>query len=121
MGTVRITNLNSNLQPLQVQYCVSFVSRLMGLMFKKSLHVNEGVLLAEASDSRINAAIHMLFMNFDITVVWIDSKMRVVDKALAKKWKPYYAPREPAKYILETHPDQFTAYTIGDQVTFLHD
>lgn len=90
-------------------------------MFKKSLLSNEGVLLVEASDNRINSAIHMFFMNFDIAVVWIDSKMTVVDKVLAKKWKPYYAPREPAKYILETHPDLLNAYKIGDQVAFSHD
>lgn len=89
-------------------------------MFRKSLHSHEGILLVEGSDSRINAAIHMFFMNFDIAVVWINSSMTVVDKVLARKWRPYYAPREPARYILEAHQDQIDTYAIGDQVSFSH-
>jgi len=93
----------------------------MGLMFRKFLLPNDGVLLVEASDSRMNSSIHMLFMNFDIAVIWINSNMIVVDKVLAKKWKPYYAPQEPAKFILEINPDQINAFKIGDQVTFSYD
>ena len=93
----------------------------MGLMFRKFLLPNDGVLLVEASDSRMNSSIHMFFMNFDIAVIWINSNMIVVDKVLAKKWKPYYAPQEPAKFILEINPDQINAFKIGDQVTFSYD
>lgn len=90
-------------------------------MFRKSLPSDEAILLVEASDSRMNASIHMFFMNFDIAVVWINSKMIVVDRVIARKWKPYYAPSGPARFILETNPNQFNSYKIGDQVTFTHD
>jgi uncharacterized membrane protein (UPF0127 family) len=103
---------------LKAEYCDSFVGRFRGLMFRKALLDGEGLLLVERSDSRINAAIHMLFMNFDIAAVWIDSQMRVVDVQLARRWHPSYVPCLPARFILETHPEYLSYFQIGDQVTF---
>jgi uncharacterized protein len=121
MGTVIIQNLHPGSPALKAQYCSSFFSRLKGLMFRKSLLPDEAILLVETSDSRMNASIHMFFMNFDIAVVWINSKMIVVDRVIARKWKPYYAPSGPARFILEIHPDRLNSFKIGDQVTFTHD
>jgi uncharacterized protein len=118
---VLITNLKSNQNTLEAKYCESFFCRLRGFMFKKTIKAGEGLLLVESSDSRVNASIHMFFMNFDIAVVWINSHFIVVDKIIAKKGKPFYAPRHPAKFILETHPDQLETFQIGDQVIFTHD
>jgi len=70
----------------------------------------------EGSDSRINASIHMFFMNYDIAVVWLDSNMSVVDCTLAYRWQPYYIPNRPARYILETHPARIADFSPGDRV-----
>jgi len=68
---------------------------------------------------RVDSAIHMFFMNFDIAVVWMDSKLRVVDVQYAKRWRPAYAPSAPAKYVLETHPERLNDFHLGDQLVLL--
>lgn len=97
-----------------------FFSRLRGLMFRKHLKAGEALILVEARDSRTTASIHMFFVPFSIAVVWINDAGRVVDKALAESWRPFYAPREPARYTLETHPEFLEKVTVGDELVFEH-
>ncbi|MCE1255774.1 MAG: DUF192 domain-containing protein, partial [Anaerolineae bacterium] len=68
-----------------------------------------------------NSSIHMFFMFFDITAVWINAKNQIVDVKLAKKWRPFYASNQPAQYVLECHPSLVTNFKIGDQVEIKHD
>lgn len=88
-------------------------------MFKKNLERYEGILLVEKHDSRLNSAIHMLFMRFDITVVWINSQFRVVDVKHALPWRLSYIPAQPAQYILETRPEYIDKFHIDDQLNFI--
>jgi uncharacterized membrane protein (UPF0127 family) len=104
--------------PLQAIYCESFLCRLRGLMFRSSLANDEGLLLVEARDSRLDTAIHMLFVPMDLAVIWINSEYSVVDTVLARSWRPAYAPRRAAKFILEIHPSRLKEFQIGDQVEF---
>ena len=83
-------------------------------MFQKSIEPYEGLLLVQKRESRIDSSIHMLFMRFDIAVIWLDADFKVVDKKIAKKWALSYLPGEPAKYVLETHPDRFNDIHIGN-------
>ena len=87
-------------------------------MFRERLGQDEGLLLAEGRDSRLDASIHMFFVSFDLAVFWIDSSLTVVDKVIAKSWKPAYLPKQPARYILEIHPARWGDYEIGDKVEF---
>ena len=75
-------------------------------------------MLVQGSDSRLEASIHMMFVWIDLAVVWINSGGEVVDIKLARRWRPAYVPRRPARYILEIHPDRLDEFHIGDQVTF---
>jgi len=121
MQTVTLVNKNHPLpSPLQATYCDSFLCRLRGLMFRHDLERGTGLLLVEGRVSRMDASIHMFFVYMDLAVVWINSNYGVVDTVLAKAWKPYYAPREPARFILEIHPDRLDEFRIGDQVEFNH-
>lgn len=116
---VHVRNLDAPSQPrLKIKYCASYFCKLRGLMGKKRIAPDEGLLFVYKRDARMDTAIHMFFMNFDIAVVWIDSSMQVVDKVLAKRWKPAYAPKAPAQYVLETHPDRLNDFDIGDKVQF---
>ncbi len=115
---IQITNITKSTKPLVARNCTRFVERFRGLMFAPSLPANYGILLDEQSDSTLNTSIHMLFMNFDITAVWIDSNRQVVDVKVAKKWALAYFPKSPARYILETSTDRFDDYSIGDQLSF---
>lgn len=101
---------------IQARYCDTFLGRLRGLMFQKSLAPYEGLLMVQPRADRVDAAIHMFFMNFDIAVIWADESLRVVDAQLARRWRPAYAPAKAAKYVLETHPDRLGEYAAGDQL-----
>jgi uncharacterized membrane protein (UPF0127 family) len=119
MKTIRIENKSQILPaPLRAVYCDSFLCRLRGLMFRSSLAPDEGLLLVEGRDSRIDTSIHMLFVFMDLAVIWINSEDVVVDTVLARSWFPAYAPHRAAKYILEIHPDRLNEFKIGDHIEF---
>ena len=103
---------------LRIKYCDTFFSQLRGLTFRSRLPREEGLMLVGKRDSRLDSSIHMLFVLFDLTVVWINSEMQVVDKALARPWRPAYFSKQPAKYVLEVHPDRWGDFEIGDKVQF---
>lgn len=116
---IYVTNLNRNLEkPALVGYCDSFLCRLRGLMFRSSLALDEGLLLVEKRDGRLDSSIHMFFVPFDLAVFWINSNMTVVDKIIAKPWKPAYFPKADAKFTLEIHPTRWGDYEIGEKVEF---
>jgi len=87
-------------------------------MFRSVLARDEGLLLVIGKDSRADSSIHMLFMSFDIAVFWINSEMTVVDKVIAKSWRPAYFPAKAAHYTLEVHPSRYNDYEVGDKVQF---
>ena len=88
-------------------------------MFRRSLAPNEGILLVERRESRVDTAIHMLFVFTDLAVFWLDANRIVIDKVLARAWRPAYVPRRPARYILETCPKRIDDFQIGEQMEFL--
>ena len=58
----------------------------------------------------------MLFMNFDISVFWLNSSNVIVDKKIAKKWSLVNSPSVKAQKILEAHVGKFDKLNIGDQL-----
>jgi uncharacterized membrane protein (UPF0127 family) len=102
----------------RIKYCDTFLTQLRGFTFRARLARDEGLLLVGKRDSRLDSSIHMLFVSFDLTVLWINSNMHVVDKALAKSWRPAYFSKQPARYVLEIHPERWGDYEIGDIVQF---
>jgi uncharacterized membrane protein (UPF0127 family) len=119
MRKVVIRNINSpEAQPLIANYCSSFSCQLRGLTFRRQLGSKEGLLLVQRRDSRLEAAIHMLGMLMDLAVIWINTNMQVVDLRLAKRWRPLYIPKFPARYVLETTPERLQDFKIGDEIQF---
>lgn len=102
----------------QARWCDSFGSKLRGFTFRRTLAAGDGLVLVERSDSRMNTAIHMLFVFFDLGVIWVNDAGVVVDTALAKPWRLSYAPQAPARYVIEAHPDVLQRVTIGDYIQF---
>jgi len=100
----------------RIKYCDTFLTQLRGFTFRPSLSRNEGLLLVGKRDSRLDSSIHMLFVSFDLAVIWISSDLKVVDKVIAKSWRPAYFSKVPARYVLEIHPDRWGDYEIGDTV-----
>ncbi len=114
-----VENKNRKIGTLpRIKYCDTFLTQLRGFTFRARLSRDEGLLLVGTRDSRLDSSIHMLFVSFDLTVVWINSEMQVVDKVLAKSWRPAYFSKKPARYVLEVHPERWGDYEIGDTVQF---
>ncbi len=102
--------------PFRLRRCDSFLCRLRGLTFRRSLAPDEGLLFVEPRESRLGAAIHMCFVFFPIGVVWLDADGTVVDATVAKPFRLYYAPRAPARFFLEGPPALADAIVIGEQL-----
>ena len=100
----------------RVKWCTSFLCRLRGLMFRRHLAPDEGLLLVEGRASIAATAIHMFFVFFPIAAVWLDDSFCVVDAKLARPFRPFYAPRAPARYVLEASPALLDKVAIGDQL-----
>jgi uncharacterized membrane protein (UPF0127 family) len=88
-------------------------------MFRSRLLRQDGLLLASKRESRLDASIHMLFVPFDLAVFWINGAFEVVDKAIARAWHPVYIAAQPARYVLEIHPDFYGAFDVGDHVEII--
>jgi uncharacterized membrane protein (UPF0127 family) len=109
---------NSEMSPLSVDYCDSFFCRLRGLTFRRNLSSEEGLLLVQKNDSRLDASIHMLGVWMDLGVVWINAAMKVVDLRLARSWRPLYIPQQPARFVLESDPVRLSDFRLGDELRF---
>ena len=120
MKQVRIVNQTIPFaEPITAGYCSSFFCRLKGLMFRSGIPEDWGLLLVDSSDSKINAAIHMVAVPFDLGVIWINSAREVVDKALVKRWIGLKSPKKPARYILEVRPKHLEKFHPGDKIDFV--
>ena len=103
-------------QPVLARYCTSFLCRLRGFTFRRELGPDEALLLVQSKDSRLDAAIHMIAVWTDLSVVWINNAGDVVDLCIAQAWHPFYMPSRPARYVLEMAPGRLGAFQAGDKV-----
>lgn len=116
MKSVKIISASNPTLEISAGLCETFQSRFLGFMFRKSPGQNYGLFFPGSSDSRINTAIHMFFVNFRLAVYWLDKNNVVVDKAMAERWRPLYMPCKPARHILELHENRIDAFAIGDRL-----
>lgn len=117
---VKIINRTTGRVLIQsARWCQSRLCRLVGLQFRRRLSTNEALLLVMAKDSVPQSSIHMFFVFFPITAVWINSDGKVTSVQLAKPWRPYYASPEPARFVLETSPSHLKKFKVGDEVDFV--
>ena len=116
---ISIENKNRRIDgKLRIKFCDTFLTQLRGMTLRPPISRDEGLLLVGTRDSRLDSSIHMLFVFFDLAVIWINSDMKVVDKIIAKSWRPAYFSKEAAKYVLEIHPDRSENFQVGDTVQF---
>lgn len=105
----------------RAKWCTSFWCHFRGLQLVRSLPDDTGILFVTSSESRAKTTIHMFFMLFSIGVVWMDAEGKVVDKQLAKPWRPAYAPSKPAQYFIEANPSILDRVQLGDVLAFEHE
>jgi len=118
-----ITNLTTGeTMARRVVRCDTFWKRGRGLMFRRRSAVEDTVyLFVEKKESVAATTIHMFFVFFPIAVIWLDAEKRVVDKKLARPFRPYYAPRRPARYFLEGDPALLDKVRLGDRLAMTND
>ena len=102
----------------RAELCDTFWRKLRGLMFRRSLDPNNALVFTYAGESIAETSIHMLFVPFPIAVIWLNARKEVVDQALAKPFRPYYASRVPAQYFVEGVPGLLAHARIGDELAF---
>lgn len=102
----------------RARWCSSFLCRLRGLTFRRRIAATDSLVLVERTDSKSATSIHMFFVFFSIAAIWIDSNGQIVDKHVARPFRPIYVPDKPARYVLETPPELFGQFNIGDQIEF---
>lgn len=73
--------VNDMLLSCNIALADSFKAKLIGLLNKKSLNKNEGLLLLNCS------SIHCFFMKFTIDAVYLSKDMKVLHKETVKPWK----------------------------------
>lgn len=102
----------------RVRHCDSFLCQLRGLTFRRTLEPDEGLLLAGRRKNRVDTAIHMFFVFFPIAVLWLDRDGTVVDRRLARPFRPIYVPQAPARDVLEGPPALLERVGVGDRLRF---
>ncbi|MFO7321013.1 MAG: DUF192 domain-containing protein [Chloroflexota bacterium] len=102
----------------RVRLCKSFWCHFRGLQLVPHLPENEGLLFITPYEGKAHTSIHMFFMRFPIGVLWLNSEGEVVDTALARPWRPAYAPARPARHYLEANPSVLERAKVGDILRF---
>jgi len=108
-----------------IEIADSAFRKAVGLMFRKNLRNNRGLLMTFGNESR--PGIWMLGMRFPIDLVFIDRRKRVVDLRENIKpmglnpgtWRVHY-PRKSVRYVLELNKGMIsrTGTGIGDVLEF---
>ena len=115
---MKVVNAQGQTLLNRIKWCNSFGTKLRGLMFRRAIDLDEGLVLVENRSSVAATSIHMFFVPFDIAAIWLDENFQVVHKVLAKSWHPYYASPKPARYVLEGSPVLLEHITIGEALRF---
>jgi len=115
MPTVRIGNV-----PVRVVVADSADERARGLSGRESLDSTDGILFI--FDESAYHAIWMKDMRFPIDVIWVDTRLRVVD--ITRDLRPDSYPRQfepnaPARFAIEVNAHYAEAFGIrvGDSVS----
>lgn len=88
----------------------NFLLRLKGLLGKKKIEKNEGLLLMNCPN------VHCFFMKFAIDVIYLSDSMTVLYKETIEPWKVGKIVKKTS-HILELPKDRAESITIGDKIT----
>jgi hypothetical protein len=113
---VEVMNATKGFRICRARVAGNFFSRALGLMFKKELAEDEGLLI-EFSPSFSSRSIHSFFMRFPIDLVFISRDKRAVDLKTLEPWR-VYSPSEECQWVLEVNKGAAKAVEIGDVIEF---
>lgn len=88
---------------IEVEVADNFFKQSKGLMFRKRLEENRGMLFVFKRESY--PRFWMLGMRFPIDIIWINEEMEIIDITTGANpsFNPYrtYMPKKPCRYVLE--------------------
>jgi uncharacterized membrane protein (UPF0127 family) len=101
---------------LQIGICDREGSRSRGYLLRRRPLQDEGLLFIFPRTGIIETSIHMFLVFTPLGCLWFDEEGRVVEKVVARPFHPYYAPRSPARYLLEGPPEVVEWVEMGEQL-----
>ncbi len=102
---VKYANVKIGKTEIKAEIADNMITRTKGLMFRKTLPDNEGMLFI--FDEENYQTFWMMNMSFPIDIIWINKEKKVVD--ITKNAQPCklicstYRPKEKAMYVLEVN------------------
>ncbi|MDD4251033.1 MAG: DUF192 domain-containing protein [Candidatus ainarchaeum sp.] len=108
--------INGKNTKLQVRFANDPWQRLKGLMFEDEKNFNYALLFENPSESKINSAVHMIFVFFPIDIIFLNKTKKVVDKITLLPFTPNYTPKKPAQYFIEMPKGKASKIKIGDKI-----
>jgi hypothetical protein len=106
----KILTIDNELILENVSIADSFYSRFKGLMGKKNINVNQGLIIKPCN------SIHTFFMKFNIDIVFIDSNNKVVDIYLNLAPRKISKIYKNAKFVIEGKAGSLVKLKKGDQI-----
>jgi uncharacterized protein len=101
----------------QLQLADNNERRMQGLMYRKSIPDNQGMLFVYPESG--NYRFWMKNTLIPLTVIWMNEQTEIVDIKLLLPCKevncPIYAAARPSKYIIELNQSQYHLFKKGDQ------
>jgi uncharacterized protein len=119
LGTLVIDASGGEKVEVRVEVADDIFERARGLMYRKALGVNRGMLFVYPEEQRLT--FWMKNTLIPLSVAFIDSERRIIDIQDMKPLDdepPSYVSAEPAQYALEVNQDFFEARNVrvGDRV-----
>lgn len=93
--------------------------KFRGLMFEKKKRFDYVLIFDFGRETTWGASIHMLFVFFPISLVYLNEKKYVVDiKQSIQPWTVNYTPKKQARYLVELPPENGKKISLGDELNW---
>jgi hypothetical protein len=98
----------------KTKICRSLLCKGRGLMFTR--RADYALVFAFDSEKRRERTLTMMFVFYPIDVLFLDSRMRVVD--IKERFMPFtnYTPKKPCRYVIELPQGLSRKTKIGDNI-----
>ena len=111
-----ITNKTKNRKIIEkTRMCTSTLCKGLGLMFRKK--PDYGLVFVFDSEKKLGRTLTMMFVFYPIDVLFLDSKMKVVDKIDSFRPWTNYTPKRPSKYVIELPEGAAKGTSVGDAIS----
>lgn len=104
-----VYNATKSVDICEAEEAGTFLDRILGLMFRKKLKQNKGLLIKFFPRS---SSVHSFFMRFPIDVIFINKDLQVVDLKTLKPWR-VYSPKKRCEWVLEVNKGKIEEKYVG--------